>query len=72
MYIIGVVPTGVVNVLSESTAVELASLTVTVRLAFTSRTLVQSPVMTDALNAFTASHEDKTGIRLRDPAMRGW
>lgn len=70
MYIIGVVPTGVANVLSEITAVELASSTVTVCLAFTSRTLVQSPVTTDALNAFTASHKDKTGIRLRGSATR--
>jgi hypothetical protein len=72
MYIIGVVPTGVANVLSESTAAKLASSTVTVRLAFTSRTLVQSAVTTDALNAPTALHEDKTGIRLRGSAMRVW
>lgn len=70
MYIIGVVPTGVANVLSEITAVELASSTVTVCLAFTSRTLVQSPVTTNALNAFTASREDKTGIRLRGSATQ--
>ena len=70
MYIIGVVPTGVANVLSEITAVELASSTVTVCLAFTSRTPVQLPVTTDALDAFTASHEGKTGIRLRGSATR--